>query len=181
MDYEQGIAALILFLYLCANNPLVNLLLKRNNVLQIIGSLIHLSSSKPIKVLSKALIARLIPTDAIKDDTAVLILVEDDEVDYLVNSLQTCGRIPIVMIMMDLSRSPHNMWALESKGVAIMLADNMEGLSENDQSLCAQLIWKLKELQYNGSEDVSVLNNNGTLQLQYEGIIMYFNDSLYLI
>lgn len=126
-----------------------------------------------MKVLSKALIARLIPADAGSDDSAVLTLIEDDEVDYLMSlivSPHSHNVVPIISIMMDLSRSPHNSFALASKDVMMKLSDAMESFGEDDQARGAQLIWRMMELEYDGSEEVSHISNNGTLQAQSEGM-----------
>lgn len=153
-------------LYLSAINPSVRQLLKQSHCLQSIGSLIQLPSIE-IKLLSKALIARLIPTDAVNDDMAVLMLIEDDEVDHLISmltSLQSYKAIPSISVVMDICRSPHNLWALASRDVAVKLSDVMDSISEGDQSKAAELIWRMMELNYEGSEKVSAVINNGSLQ-----------------
>lgn len=159
------------FLYLCASNPPVCQLLKCNHCLQSIKPLIELPSTE-IKLLSKALIARLIPIDTVSDDAAVLTLITDDEVEYLmslITSAQSYKIIPIISVMIDLSRSPHNTFALASREVAMKLSDVMESFSEDDQAKSALLIWRMMELDYDGSEEVSTIGNNGTLQAQSEG------------
>lgn len=122
-----------------------------------------------IKLLSKALISRLIPADAASNDMAVMMLVDDDEVDELMSTLtpvQSHGVIPSISIMMDLSRSPHNLWAFASKDAASKLSDIMDDLTEDDQAKAAQLVWTMMELNYAGTEEVSAIINNGTLQEQ---------------
>lgn len=167
VTYEQGIAAIVLMLYLCAIDPPTCQLLKQNHCLQSIRSLILLPSTE-IKLLSKALIARLIPIDAVSDDMAVLMLIKDDEVDYLMSmltSVQSYKTVPIISVMTDLGRSPHNMFALASREVAVKLSDIMDS-SEDDPSKATQLISSMMELNYEGSEEVSAVINNGTLQEQ---------------
>jgi len=168
---ERGVGALVLFLYLCASTPPVPQLLKQNHYLQSIGPLIQLPSTE-VKILSKALIARLIPSDVASDDTAVMILLEDEEVAYLVNlvaPVQSSRAFPITSVMLDLSRSPHNLFALASSDVTLKLSDTMESLNEESQAEAAQLIWRMMELEYDGSEAVSTIINNGTLQMQSDG------------
>ena len=164
--HEEGIVTLVLFLYLCANNPPVYQLLKQNSCIQSIGQLTELSSID-IKVLSRALIARLIPNDAVSDDSAVLILIGEDEVEYLISLMiptQSYKKIPVISIMVDLSRSPRNLFTFASKDVVLKLSDSMESLSEDDQAKSALLIWRIMELDYDGSEEMSVISNSGTLQ-----------------
>lgn len=156
---------MVLILYLCAINPSACQLLKQNHCLQSIGPLIQLPSTE-IKLLSKALIARLIPTDVVNDDMAVLMLIEDKEVDHLINILTPVQSYKAIPVMMDLSRSPHNMWALASRDLTLKLSDIMESLSEDDQSKAAQLIWRMMELNYEESEEVSTIIHNGTRDLQ---------------
>ena len=73
-------------LYLCMNKPSVLQLLRQSHSLQIITSLVRFSSTE-IRVLSKALVARLIPANVSTDDMAELILIQDDEVDHLISIL----------------------------------------------------------------------------------------------
>ena len=158
-------------LYLCAGNPPICQLIKQNHCLQSVGALIQLPSSR-IRVLSKALIARLISADAVRDDMAVLILIEDDEVDHLmsiVGRVSSYETIPVISVLMDLCRSPHNMGALVSRDAALMLSDVMESISADDQTKVAQLIWKMMDLNYQGTEEVSSIINSGTLLLHDEG------------
>ena len=167
---DEGIASLVLFLYLCASYAPVSQLLK-SHCLQSIGPLTQLPSTR-IKVLSKALIARLIPTDAVSDESTVMTLIEDEEVDYLISlvtPIQLYKVFPVTSVMMDLSRSPHNMFALASKDIVMKLSEIMESLSENNQAQCALLIWRVMELDYNESEGVFTISNNGTLQMQSGG------------
>ncbi len=173
--YEQSVVAVLLMLYLIAINPPTRQLLQKN--LQSIAPLTQLPSTE-IKLLSKALIARLIPADIANYDMAVLALIEADEVDCLMNTLisvQSYKTIPTLSVIVDLSRSPHNMWALASKDVALKLSDIMENMSKADESKAAQLIWRMMELNYKGSEEVSIITNNGTLQeesFSVEGMIV---------
>lgn len=149
-------------LYSCAINPSVCQLIKQPHYFQSIGPLIQLPSSE-IKLLSKALIARLIPIDAVNDDMAVLMLIEDDEVDHLISMLTSTQLIPVISIMMDLCRSPHNMCAFASRlSIASMLSDIMDSASEDDQSKVAQLIRRLTVFNFESNE-VSAVINNGTL------------------
>lgn len=132
-----------------------------------IGSLI-LESSTKVKLLSKALVARLIPTGMAENEMAVLMLIEDNEVDLLINMLSISPIsnqfFPIVSIISDLCRSPHNMYAMASKDIASKLSDTMESFSEEDQSRAAQLIWEVMQLNYEGDEEVTAVVSNGTLQ-----------------
>lgn len=172
INHEQGIITLMLFLYLCAGESSLSHLLKQNCCLEVIGPYVQFRSTE-VNVLSKALIARLIPTDAVSDDSAVLILIKDDEVEYLRNlirkSSQSYQAIPVVSVMMDLARSPHNLFALASIDMAIDLSDLMETFSEDDQARSAQLIWKLMELDYDGNEEVTAIRNNGSLEAKPKG------------
>ena len=147
-------------------------LLKLNHYLQSIGPLIQLPSTE-IKVLSKALIARLIPSDVVSDDSTVMTLIENEEVDYLMSLIadlyQSYKALPIISIIMDLSRSPHNLFGLVSRDTVTKLSDVLESLSEEDQAKSAQLIWRMMELEYNGSEGTSAISHNGTLQIKSEG------------
>ena len=161
-------AATVLMLYLCADEPSVHQLLKQGYSLQIISSFIELPSTE-IKLLSKALIARLIPANVANDDMAVLTLIQDDEVDHLVDILQSkqsYTTIPVVSVMMDLSRSPHNIVAFLLKNTASALSDSMDNICEDDQVMAAQVIWRIMELNYEGNEDVSLIVNNGSLSDQ---------------
>ena len=159
---------MVLILYACAISIPTRQLLKEN--LPGIGSLIHLPSTE-IKLLSKALVARLIPTDATRDDMAVLMLIEDDEADYLISMLSPVQSIPIISVISDLCRSPHNMWALASRDVALKLSDIMDNISEDDQSKAAQLIYRMVEFCYEGNEEVSQVINGGTQSLREEGML----------
>ena len=164
---------MVLFLYLCASYQPVSELLKLNHYRQSIGPLIQLPSTE-IKVLSKALIARLIPADVVSDDSAAMTLIENEEVDYLMGLIvpdlyQSYKALPVISIMMDLSRSPHNLFGLVSKDAVTKLSDVLESLSEEDEAKTAQLIWRMMELEYNGSEGLSAISHNGTLQMKSEG------------
>ena len=158
-------AATVLMLYLCVNKPSVLQLLRQSHSLQIITSLIGLSSTK-IRVLSKALIARLIPANVATDDMAELILIRDDEVDHLISvltSTQSYNTIPIVSVMMDLSRSPHNIATFVSKSIALTLSDLMDSNCEEAQAMAAQLLWTIMEFNYETTQDMSLIVNNGSL------------------
>ena len=158
-------AATVLMLYLCMNKPSVLQLLRQSHSLQIITSLVRFSSTE-IRVLSKALVSRLIPANVSTDDMAELILIQDDEVDHLISILtskQSYNMIPIVSVMMDLSRSPHNITALISKSIALALSDSMDSFCEEDQAMAAQLIWTIMEFNYEATEDVSLIVKNGSL------------------
>ena len=152
-------------LYLCAVNSSVCQLLKQPQCFQSIGPLVQLPFNN-IKLLSKALIARLIPADAVDDDMAVLIVIED-EVDDLISMLESTPSyktIPVISVMIDLCRSPHNMSAFASRvNVVSKLSDMMDSVSEDDQPKVAELIWRMMEFNYTGNEKVSAVINNGTL------------------
>lgn len=153
-------------LYLCANKPSTRQLLKQSQCLRSFRPLTQFSCTD-IKLLSKALIARLIPIDAANDDMATLIQIKDDEVDHLISTLNSARSeyiiFPIIPVVMDLSRSSHNMWAFASKDIALMLSDTMDNISENYQATVAQLIWSLMEFNFEGSKEASAVVNNGTL------------------
>lgn len=153
-------------LYLCANKPSMCELLKQSQCLRSIGPLTRFSCTD-IKLLSKALIARLIPPDTANDNMATLIQIKDDEVDHLISILNSARSeyimFPIIPVVMDLSRSPHNMWAFASKDVVLVLSDTIDSISENYQATAAQLIWTLMEFNYEGSEEASAIVNNGTV------------------
>ena len=102
----------------------------------------------------------------------VLILIQDDEVDYLTSLIALAHlyqAVPVVSVMMDLSRSPHNLFALASKGATAKISEVMEAWSDEDQAQSAQLIGRLMESNYNGSEEVPAIVNNGSLT-QAEGM-----------
>lgn len=176
---------ILLLLYLCADKPSLQQLLTQNHCIQTVGFLIQSSVQLvELQLLSKALIARLIPIDT-SDDTAVLILIKDDEVDHIIKMLTSAQskhiNLPIISIMMDLCRSPHNMWALASRDVSLLLSDVMDNISEGDQAKGAQLIWRMMEFNYNESEEVSALINNGTLlQGIHKGVLLEISDRLCL-
>ena len=71
--------------------------------------------------------------------------------------------IPIVSVMMDLSRSPHNITVFVSKSIALALSDSMDSFCEEDQAMAAQLIWTIMEFNYEATEDVSLIVKNGSL------------------
>ena len=163
----------MLFLYLCAGVPSLCHLLKQHHCYEVIGPLTQLQSNQ-VKVLSKALISRLIPVDVVSHNTTILILIQDDEVDYLTSLIalaHSYQAVPVVSIMMDLSRSPHNLFMLASKDVTVKVSEVMEAWSEDDQAQSAQLIWRLMESNYDGSEEVSAIVNNGSLT-QAEGMYL---------
>ena len=168
---ERGIMATMLMLYSCANKPTMCQLLKQNHCIKCVGQLTQFNSTD-IKLISKALVARLIPTDTSSDDMAVLILIKDDEVDHLISMVQSIwskhNPFPIISVIMDLSRSPHNMWAFASRDVAMVLSNVMDSINEEDQAMSAQMIWVLMEFNYTGNEEVSAIVNNGTLMLLNE-------------
>lgn len=142
-------------------------LLNQDCCLQNIQALVKLPFTE-LRLLSKGLVARLIPTDIASDDRASLMLVKDDEIDLLIGaftSIRSCRTIiPLIPVMMDLSRSPHNVSAFASKNVASVLSDVMDSISEDDQDRAAQLIWMMMESNDDGSENESLLTNNGTMQ-----------------
>ena len=149
--------------------------MKQSHCIQSIGPLVQASSTQ-IKILSKVLIARLIPSDVVSDDAAVLILVEDDEVNDLISCIETAqsykrSLIPVISVMLDLGRSPHNLFALASKDTTVNLSNIMESCGEDDQARSAQLIWRIMELEYDESVEVSAITNNGSLKVQYGGTI----------
>ena len=152
---------------MCADRPHVSQVLKHSNYLQTVYSLVQ-SSSVKIKIFSKALIARLIPVDTIKDDVAVLLLIDDEELHYLIKILTLSqskyAAVPIVPVMVDLSRSPHNLYAFVTKGIASLLSDIMDSISEHDQIMAAQLIWRIMTFNYKENESTSAIICDGTLQ-----------------
>ena len=160
--------ATVSMLYLCAVKPSIQQLLKQTHSLQIVTPFIE-SPSTEIKLLSKALIARLIPINVTSDDMAVLIIMQDDEVDHLISALtskESYHTIPVISVMTDLSRSPHNMGAFVSKDTITVLANCMDSIGEEDQAKAAQLIWRMMELNFEGSENTYMIINNGSLQDQ---------------
>ena len=159
----------------------MNQSLKHKQSFQNIASLVQ-SSSLNIRLLSKALTARLIPSDTVKDERAVLIVLDNNEVNYLVRLLESSQTmytsLPILPMVMDLSRSPHNMFAFVFEDVASILADIMDSVNEREQSILAQLIWRMMTFIYEGNEEVSALIiNNGTLCSE-EGILINQNTTL---
>ena len=147
---------------MCAGNPAVCQLLKQPHCFQSIGPLIQLPSSE-IKLFSKALIARLIPINAVNDDMAVLMVIED-EVDHLISLISSTQSIPIISVIMDLCRSPHNMCVFASRNeITSKLADMIDSIGEDEQSKVAQLIWRMMEFNYEGNEEMCAIINNGTL------------------
>lgn len=156
-------------LYLYAIKPHVHQALKQNHCLKNVVSLLK-SSSIDVQLLLKGLLARLIPIDTTNDENALLLLINDDEVHHLVDVLKSSQSkymaLPIVPVLTDLCRSPHNMHILASMDVASLLSDIMECISETDQTDAAQLIWSMMTLHYEESEKASTVINNGTLQSQ---------------
>lgn len=116
-----------------------------------------------------------------KDERAVLIVLDNNEVNYLVRLLEShqtmYTSLPILPMVMDLSRSPHNMFAFVFEDVASILADIMDSVNEREQSILAQLIWRMMTFIYEGNEEVSALINNGTLCSE-EGILINQNTTL---
>lgn len=166
MTEEDSITVTLLMLYFCAEKPSAHQALENNHYLHTIKPLVK-SPSTENRVLSKALIARMIPLNTASDNLALLIQVNDDEVHYLVSVLESVhSSLPIISVLMDLSRSPHNMWTFMSKNVPSQLSDSMDSISEEDQVMAAQLIWQMMESNYGGSEEISAIINNGTLQDQ---------------
>ena len=112
------------------------------------------------------MIACLIPIDTTSDDMAVLILIKDNEVDYTISMLTSAHSkyitFPIISIVTDLCRSPHNVWALASRDILLLLSDLMDDISKDDQAKVAQLIWRIMVFNYNSSEEVSAIISNGT-------------------
>ena len=166
-----GILAVMLMLYLCAGQPSVSQVLIQNNCLRGVGPFTQ-SKSVELKVLSKALCARLIPLDSTNDDMAVLTLLNDDEVQYIVDFTIASTKmkympIPMVSVMLDLSRSLMNLWTFAFKDVALVLSNVMDELTEDDQAQAALMIWRIMQLNYDGVEHLkSTVVNNGTLEGQ---------------
>lgn len=157
-------------LYLYAVKPHVHQALKENPCLKEVVSLLKSSVETDVQLLLKGLLARLIPIDTTNDENALLLLVNDDEVHYLVNVLQSCQSkytvLPIVAVLTDLCRSPQNMHILASMDVASRLSDIMDSISDIDQTEAAQLIWSMMTLHYEDGVTASAVINNGTLQSQ---------------
>ena len=65
--------------------------------------------------------------------------------------------------MTDLCRSPHNMWALASRDVLLLLSNLMDDINKGDRAKVAQLILRMTVFSYNSSEEVSAIISNGTL------------------
>ena len=155
-------------LYLSANMLTVRQLLKENECIQSIGQLIQFSSTD-IKLISKALIARLIPMDTANDDMAVLMLITHDEVDRLIGIVQSkCITFPIMSVIMDLSRSPHNMRVFASKDFVTVLSNIMDSFSDEDQARSTQVMQMLMQQSFTGNEDKAAIANNGTLMSSNE-------------
>ena len=156
-------------LYLYAVKPHVHQALKDNHCLKNVVSLLK-SSSVDIQLLLKGLLARLIPVDTTNDEIAQLLLINDDEVHYLIHVLQSCQSqytaLPIVPLLTDLCRSSHNMHKLASMNVASLLSNIMDSIADIDQSEAAQLIWSMMTLHYEESVTASAVINSGTLQSQ---------------
>lgn len=166
MTEEDGITVTLLMLYFYADRPSACQALENNHFLHTIKPLVK-STSTENRLLSKALIARMIPLNTANDNLALLIQVNDDEVHYLVSVLESVrSSFPVISVLMDLSRSPHNMWTFMSNNVPSQLSDLMDSISEEDQVVAAQLIWQMMETNYGGTEEISAIINNGTLQDQ---------------
>ena len=112
---------------------------------------------------------------------APLMLVKDDDVNLLISAFTSHPArktiIPLVPVLMDLSRSPCNVSAFASWDVTSVLSSIMDSVSEVDQDRVAQLIWMMMECNPEGSEDSqSAVINNGTTQdlisCLKQGIIM---------
>ena len=173
-------------IYLYAVKPHVHKALKENHCLKNVVSLLKSSSvESDIQLLLKGLLARLIPIDTTNDENALLLLINDDEVHYLVNVLQSCQSkytaLPIVPVLTDLCRSPHNMHVLASMDVATLLSDIMDSISNTDRTEAAQLIWSMMTLRYEENVTNSAVINNGTLQSQClngEGKLCFVSSAL---
>lgn len=166
MKEDDAIAVTLLMLYLYADRPSACQALEHNHYLHTIKALVQ-SSSTENRLLSKALIARMIPLNTANDKLALLTQVNHDEVHYLISVLESVhSSLPVISILMDLSRSPHNMWTFVSENVASQLSDSMNCISEEDQALAAQLIWQMMESDYGDSKEISAVINNGTLRDQ---------------
>ena len=48
--------------------------------------------------------------------------------------------MPIFPVLMDLCRSPHNIWAFVSQDATSVLSDLMDDMSEEERAATAQLI-----------------------------------------
>lgn len=158
-------------LYFTADKPFASQTLEQFHFLQSMEPLVH-SYSTGIQLLSKALIARLITADTMSDDTTLLMLVTDHEADHLVHLLTSVQSeytaLPIIPVLMDLSRLPQNLWAFASRETALILSSitMMNSISEDDQAKAKQMILKMKELTYgdiHNGEEASVM---GTFQGQ---------------
>ena len=157
-------------LYLCAGSTSIRQFFKENRCVQYIGAFTQ-SPNMHIQLISKSLVARLIPPETGSHDTAILILISDKEVDQLMTMLQSLPEdildTTIFSMIIDLSRSPHNIWALVSRDITSTLTSIMDSLSERGQVLAAKLVWTVMEME-NDSQSISVdfntVTNNGTLQ-----------------
>ena len=154
-------------LYASAINPAIHQVLEQEICLQNIQVLIELPFTE-LRLLSKALIARLIPVDATSDDKAKLMLLKDDEIDLLISALTSIQSrrtvIPLIPVMMDLGRTPHNLLLFSSRNVTSVLSDVMDDMNEVDQERAAQLIWVMMESNHKGSNKDNVIINSGTTQ-----------------
>ena len=166
--YGRSISAILVMLYVSAINPSICQLLKQGLCVKNVQTLIKFPFTE-LRLISKALIARLIPVDATSDDMAPLILVKDDDVNLLISASTSHPArrtiIPLVPVLMDLSRSPCNVSAFASRDVASVLSSIMDSVSKVDQDRVAHLIWMMMESNHKGSEDSqSAVINNGTIQ-----------------
>ena len=159
-------------LYLCASSTSVCQYFKINWCVQYIGAFTQ-SPNVYIRLISKSLIARLIPLDTDSHEMAILILINDEEVDKMITILLSQPDdildTTTVSMVVDLCRSPHNMWAFVSSDIISVLTNVMDSSCERSQVhvLAAKLVWTVMELENDSSQDNVDFNavvNNGSLQ-----------------
>ena len=143
--------------------------------IQRIAQLIQ-SPKLEIKILSKAVIARLIPLDTASDEHAVLTMLTDEdaigaiEILKMITSLNATMNFPCIHMLMDLGRSPHNMQVFINCEITAVLANVIDSVCEEEKSLAAEFIRRLMQMEYDGKEEISAISNNGSLQHDKEGM-----------
>lgn len=167
---ENCITSTLLMLYLCASSTSICQYFKANRCVQSIGAFTQ-SPNVRIQLITKSLFARLIPLDTDSHEMAILILINDEEVNQMITILQSQSddilESTVFSMVLDLSRSPHNMWAFVSRGITSILTNAMDSSCERSQALAAKLMWTVMELENDSpydSVDLNAIVNNGSLQ-----------------